>query len=124
MKLKEYNMIAHKDVVLIAELVMQHTGLNIFKDTRKRNYVEARSIFYHILKTEYNTTYHFIEDFMEANGKPVNHATVLHSVNNFESYALFNKNLSYVKDIVLKAVENVRYNVLEELNIEIKSQAI
>ena len=54
MTIKEFNKMASTDIDLVAKLVIDLTKLDIFKNTRKRAYIEARSIFYVIMKKEYN----------------------------------------------------------------------
>lgn len=65
----------------IIKIIQEESGLkNILKDTRKRNYVDARRIFYHILRN-----YHRLS--LDKIGKLAgnrNHATVLHGLRSVE----------------------------------------
>tara|TARA_R100000935_G_scaffold21319_2_gene39741 strand:+ start:1401 stop:1850 length:450 start_codon:yes stop_codon:yes gene_type:complete len=65
----------------IVRIIQEESGLkNILKDTRKRNYVDARRIFYHILRN-----YHYLS--LDKIGKLAgnrNHATVLHGLRSVE----------------------------------------
>ena len=65
----------------IVKIIQEESGLkNILKNTRKRNYVDARRIFYHILRN-----YHYLS--LDKIGKLAgnrNHATVLHGLRSVE----------------------------------------
>ena len=65
----------------IREIIQEESGLcDIFNKSRKREYVDARRIFYHILRS-----YHFLglSQIGKISGNR-NHATVLHSLRDFE----------------------------------------
>lgn len=65
------------------------TGLDIFKNTRKSSYIEARALFNFILYNTYGFTLAKIAGFYKENNKSYDHATVLHSLKNFEMYRRF-----------------------------------
>lgn len=65
------------------------TGLDIFKNTRKSSYIEARALFNFILYNTYGFTLAKIAGFYRDNNKSYDHATVLHSLKNFEMYRRF-----------------------------------
>lgn len=67
----------------------QVTGLDIFKNTRKSSYIEARALFNFILYNTYGFTLAKIAGFYRENKKSYDHATVLHSLKNFEMYRRF-----------------------------------
>lgn len=113
MSKKAYNVIANNDIDLVARLVIETTGLNIFKNTRRRDYIEARSVFYVIMKLDYNATYSFIMDYMHENHKTVTHATMVHAVNSFEDYATFNNYLQLARESILNRVTEMRYSTEE-----------
>lgn len=71
----------------LIKLVSEHTGLDITKRTRKREYVEARSVYYKLAKSKSNT----LSSIAKSIG--VNHATVLHSLNSFFLIEKYNKDL-------------------------------
>lgn len=69
-------------------------NLNLFKHTRKREYVEARAVFYYYLHTYCRMRLTDIVNGVEnATGYRPNHATVLHAIKNYPIYTRFNKNL-------------------------------
>ena len=68
----------------IANKIIELSGINIFEDSRKKNIVEMRSLLIHILREKLGMRWVNIALFLKANNKPVNHATLIHSVKNFE----------------------------------------
>ena len=70
----------------IAKKINKLSGINVFKNTRKANYVEARSLLGFILKNYEKMTLYQIRDFYIENGKSMNHATVIHSIKNFQVF--------------------------------------
>ena len=65
----------------IIKIIQEESGLkDILKDTRKRNYVDARRIFYHILR---NYHYLSLDKIGKLSGNR-NHATVLHGLRSVE----------------------------------------
>tara|TARA_B100001939_G_C16929711_1_gene613389 strand:+ start:701 stop:1108 length:408 start_codon:yes stop_codon:yes gene_type:complete len=70
----------------IANKINKLSGINVFKNTRKKSYVEARSLLGFILKNYEKMTLYQIRDFYIENGKSMNHATVIHSIKNFQVF--------------------------------------
>lgn len=79
-------------------------NFKFLKPTRKREYVEARALFFYYLYTYCkmrNTD--IVQKVKEHTGWNINHATVLHSLNNYEMYAAYNPDL----EIKLLCIINV-----------------
>jgi len=106
---QQRNKIALKDADYIANMVKLVTGLDIFNNTRKRDHIEARSLFYVILREDYGATYLWIKDYMESKGKSCDHSTVIHSVNQYEIYKLYSKYLEYWRQMILSRIVQERY---------------
>jgi len=70
----------------IANKINKLSGIDVFKNTRKTSYVEARSLLGFILKNYEKMTLYQIRDFYIENGKSMNHATVIHSIKNFQVF--------------------------------------
>jgi hypothetical protein len=70
----------------IAKKINKLSGIDVFKNTRKTSYVEARSLLGFILKNYEKMTLYQIRDFYIENGKSMNHATVIHSIKNFQVF--------------------------------------
>lgn len=82
----------------IKTLVEQEYGYSVDDKTRKRQVVEARAMFYYILKNFSNLTLAAIARTVKKN-----HATVLHGLRNFEVWREQNKYLEFAfKNIVYK----------------------
>lgn len=65
----------------IIDIIEEESGLrDIFNKSRKREYVDARRIFYHILRNYYSLSLSQIAKISGYN----NHATVLHSLRDFD----------------------------------------
>lgn len=79
------------------------SGIDVFKNSRKKEIVETRSLLVYILRSVENMTYETIKEFFNANGKEYDHATALHAYNNYEMYCKDNKNLN---EIFMHVVNN------------------
>ena len=77
----------------IANKINNLSGINIFDNTRKREYVEARSLLSFVLRRYEKMTLIQIRDFYRLNGKDMNHATVIHGVKNFNIFKQYNTDL-------------------------------
>ena len=90
-----------KDFITITDEFKQEFGFDFLKQTRKREYIEARSVlinyFYHYRKMGLSQIARAIGAISE--WKP-NHATIYHALQQYDVYTTYNKNL----DCVLKKV--------------------
>lgn len=93
MRLEENNRksIRTREAEVLAKKLNEITGLNLFRNTRKREIIEARSMLNWYLKSIKHFTLHEIRDFYRANGKPYDHSTVLHSLRMFDVYKMYVK---------------------------------
>lgn len=89
----------------IVKIIQEESGLkNILKNTRKRNYVDARRIFYHILRN-----YHYLS--LDKIGKLAgnrNHATVLHGLRSVEFLIKSDPSISELFNRVSDRVLNLK----------------
>jgi|TARA_Y100000361_G_scaffold65370_1_gene57360 NADH:ubiquinone oxidoreductase subunit C len=83
----------------IANKIIELSGINIFEDSRKKNIVEMRSLLIYILREKLGMRWVNIALFLKSNNKPVNHATLIHSVKNFEMYKKDNKQIQEIYNI-------------------------
>ena len=61
--------------------------LNMFKNTRKLEYVLARCLLAHTIKHKYNkTTLQYIANMYEQNGKSSDHSTILHNIRTWSRF--------------------------------------
>ena len=86
----------------IAQRINEEFNVNIFKHTRSRNVVDARSVFCYIVRNEYNLSLHAIADYFIKNGKPYDHSTAVHSIKNFEIVRKYDKRVEQVVAAILK----------------------
>tara|TARA_R110002049_G_scaffold200171_5_gene370805 strand:+ start:2046 stop:2471 length:426 start_codon:yes stop_codon:yes gene_type:complete len=90
-----------RDFEKIVNEFKQEFGFDFFKQTRKREYIEARSV---VINYFYNYRKMGLTEIARSIGetsmwKP-NHATIYHSLQNYDVYTRYNKNL----DCILKKV--------------------
>jgi len=82
----------------LKEMILQETNINIEEKTRRREVVEARSLYCHaIKKLNPKITLQKIADSLE-----VNHATVIHSLNNYSIYEKSNAELKNHRKEILR----------------------
>ncbi len=87
----------------IAESVCKVTGVNVFENTRKREVVEARAMLNYIYRRVCGLTYYAIKRIYLGQGKSMHHATILHSVKNYEMYEKYNPSLLEMRMLVLSS---------------------
>jgi hypothetical protein len=90
----------------IARQVKKLSGIDVFKNTRKKEFVEARSLLSTILYKYEKMNLHEIKNFYIENGKSSDHTTVLHSVKNWEIYSQ-DKSCVYLNDWLECITENL-----------------
>lgn len=113
----------------IAEKVIQLSGIDIFKVSRKREIVEMRSLFFYILKNKLNMGWSEIVRYFEDSGRSINHATIIWSLKNYDIYKSTNKKIQELEEmIVLKTSMNLeginRENYLELKCKELEEEII
>lgn len=87
------------DVIdIVKDIIITESGVDINQVNRKRNIVEVRSLFFHVVK-ELSP----MQSFSNI-GRSVNkdHATVMFGISQYETYARFNKELDKLKAKVVK----------------------
>ena len=92
----------------IAQQINRYTQLNLFENTRKREYVEARSLLCVILNKYFDYGLNKISRFFKDNNKKMHHATVLHLIRSFDVYKKYNKNLDKWLEEIVENINSVR----------------
>lgn len=83
----------------LINLINEEAGIDIFRNTRTREYVEARALLTYLLRTYFNLRLNEIKRIFETNGYPVHHATLIHALKVFkDTYLPFNPVLQNVYD--------------------------
>ena len=95
-----------KEANKIAKHIIDISGIDVFKNTRKRKYIEMRSLLTFMLRHHCNMTFTEIRDFYQSKGKNYDHATALHSLKSFETHRRYNQKIDKYFDIVLLRIRN------------------
>ncbi len=95
-----------KEANKIAKNIIDISGIDVFKNSRKREYVEMRSLLTFMLRHHCNMKFTEIRDFYESNGKNYDHATAIYSLNAFETHRRYNPIIDKYFDIALLRIKN------------------
>ena len=95
----------------LKEIILKETDIDVSKNSRKHNIIEARALYFYLVK-------HFkpkmtLQEIAESVNK--NHATVIHSLNNYEMYEKFNRDLRSLRNIIVNQMDEE--NILNTENI-------
>tara|TARA_R100001082_G_scaffold47063_1_gene25081 strand:+ start:336 stop:758 length:423 start_codon:yes stop_codon:yes gene_type:complete len=114
-----------KEANKIATLIKEQTEIDIFENKRTRPHAEYRSLLCFILRNQFNMTLHQIKDYFIAKGKNYDHATAMHSLNNFEMYKKYNPDIeNLLVYITKKHPNNIKGNKGNNLKRVILSHKI
>mgnify|MGYP003133560283 CR=1 FL=1 len=95
--------------------------LSIFENTRRRETVEIRSLFYTILRKFYRFNLREIMEIGEEYGYYITHASVIHSLKSFEVYKTYNKNLEqWFHAIIVDLEDDVAMTRIEFIKPKLK----
>jgi len=103
---------------VIAKAVIKLSGLDIFKNSRQRRYVEMRALLSYMLCKDLNMGWSRISQFYQDNGKSMNHATVIHAVKNYPVYRKHNKQLQKLEGCFNFSQEISEENINTTLNLQ------
>ena len=90
-----------KSLDKIAKELNALAGIDIFKNTRRREYIEARSLFCLIAYKYYKLTYAQIASYLRKAGKTSDHSTILHAHKSFDMYQRYAPHLIEWLDILI-----------------------
>ena len=85
----EYKINPHK----VGGEICKITGVDIFKNTRKREYVELRALVCYTLREDLNFGFQKIADYFKSRGKKMDHSSVIHMIKMYPIYKMHNKYL-------------------------------
>ena len=74
-----YNTILLETPEQVSDLLIKLSGIDIYKQTRKNEYVEHRALLCHILRNKLDMRWVSISDFIKSKGKSFDHATAIHA---------------------------------------------
>lgn len=96
----------------IRNLIKIESGIDVLEKSRERPVVEMRAVYYKVLKDIMHMSLTNI-----ARTVNVNHATVIHSLNNFDTWASFNKSLIIVfNNIKMTLMHDLEHDLDEVYN--------
>ena len=87
-----------EDIKKIGDSVKEVSGLNIFDNTRRRDYVEMRALVCYVLRKKLRIGLTNIALYFQSEGKTMHHATVIHLVNQYPMYKRYNSRLAEIED--------------------------
>ena len=89
----------------LINVINEEAGIDIFRNTRMREYVEARALLAFLLRNYFGLRLNEIKKVFTTNGYPVHHATILHALKVFkDTYLPHNPSL---QEIFNKASETL-----------------
>ena len=98
----------------LANSVSKLTGVDVFDKSRKREIVEARALLNWIYRKVCGMTYHSIARVYHSQGKSMDHATVLHSIKNYDVYEKYNKSLYEIRILVMASDRTATTEIRKE----------
>jgi hypothetical protein len=84
-------------------LIKQITGVDIFQETRKQEVVEYRAVANLFLNKIMGYSLMDIVRWYQSNGKNSHHATIIFSINNYDIYKKYNKDLEKMFNTLLSS---------------------
>lgn len=84
------------------KIIELETGVNVEIVSRKRNFVEARAIYYKLLRELSGMTLHAIADTVNKD-----HATILHSLKSVDDWMRYDTKLANKYKNILYAIDNI-----------------
>jgi hypothetical protein len=84
-------------------LIKQITGVDIFQETRKQEVVEYRAVANLFLNKILGCSLMDIVRWYQSNGKNSHHATIIFSINNYDIYKKYNKDLEKMFNTLLSS---------------------
>lgn len=98
-----------EDIKKIGDSVKEASGLNIFDNTRIREYVEMRALVCYVLRKKLRIGLTNIALYFQSEGKTMHHATVIHLVNQYPMYKRYNPRLAEIEDN-FEELNNLEFN--------------
>jgi len=87
----------------VQELLKQISGVDIFQETRKQEVVEYRAVANLFLNKIMGYSLMDIVRWYQSNGKNSHHATIIFSINNYDIYKKYNKDLEKMFNTLLSS---------------------
>jgi len=98
-----------EDIKKIGDSVKEVSGLNIFDNTRRRDYVEMRALVCYVLRKKLRIGLTNIALYFQSEGKTMHHATVIHLVKMYPMYKRYNSRLASIEES-FEELNNLEFN--------------
>jgi len=98
-----------EDIKKIGDSVKEASGLDIFDNTRRRDYVEMRALVCYVLRKKMRIGLTNIALYFQSEGKTMHHATVIHLVKMYPVYKKYNSSLEWIEDS-FEELNNLEFN--------------
>ena len=99
----------------IGEKVKELSAINIYRNTRKREYVEYRALVCYLLREKLNMRWTYIANFFNSQGKKMDHASAMHLVKMYPIYKKDNRNLEEIENIFIFKSE-LEYDEIDKMH--------
>ena len=86
-----------EDIKKIGDSVKEVSGLDIFDNTRRRDYVEMRALVCYVLRKKLRIGLTNIALYFQSEGKTMHHATVIHLIKMYPVYKRYNSQLEDIE---------------------------
>ena len=98
-----------EDIKKIGDSVKEVSGLDIFDNTRRRDYVEMRALVCYVLRKKLRIGLTNIALYFQSEGKTMHHATVIHLVKMYPMYKRYNSRLASIENS-FEQLNNLEFN--------------
>ena len=111
----------------ISKKIIKLSGLDIFDNTRKRQYIEMRALLCYLMRDKLSMRWEKIAEFFSSQGKTMHYSNALYLVSNYPMYKSNNKLLekfekTFVFSSKIPYTDIDKVNYLENKYIEIESK--
>ena len=120
-----YNTILLETPEEVSDLLIKLSGIDIYKQTRKNEYVEHRALLCYILRNKLDMRWHSIARFVKSKGKSYDHATAIYANKMYPIYK--QSNFDYYDKLESQFIvrSQLQYSQLSRLEIiEKKHEAL
>ena len=107
------------EIDLVAKRIKDKLNVDIFKNTRKQEYVDGRALFCYVLRNKYGFTLNHIAEVFNNRGKKFDHSSVVHNLKNFETTRKYNPTVNETVSELLEQTDMRMY--LRHIASEISS---
>ena len=104
-----------KNCLEISQRIIEMTGVNIFNNTRKQEFVQLRALACYMFREKMNMRWRNISEFFEKNGKYLDHSTAIHLVNMYPIYAKHKPELKEIESCFVFD-DNENYDEIDRVN--------